>query len=252
MMPFGDVFLVLTAPFIGSFVTTLAHRLPAGVPIVIARSACPACGTTLSPMSLVPVVSWIVQQGRCRHCQTAISPAYPLVEITALLVALWAMTVVSGWLFIASCILGWALLALALIDARNFILPDVLTLPLLAGGLVTTFAIDQGRLLDHLLAAVIAFGALSAIGVIYRMVRGRDGLGLGDAKLLAAGGAWVGLAGLPGIVLIACFSALTWALVQSVIQQKLSSDLRIAFGPFLALGIWAVWLYGPLEIQWAL
>jgi leader peptidase (prepilin peptidase) / N-methyltransferase len=146
MMPPSDLLVVLSAPFFGSFLTTLAYRLPQGMPIAIARSACPACGATLGPLSLVPVVSWIVQQGKCRHCRGTINPAYPLVEIAALAVALWAMTIVSGWLLAASCLLGWLLLALALIDARTYLLPDVLTVPLLAGGLVVTVAIDQGQL----------------------------------------------------------------------------------------------------------
>ncbi len=85
----ANMLVVIAAPFIGSFLTTLAYRLPAGAPITLARSACPACGETLSPLSLVPVISWIAQRGLCRHCQGPISPAYPLIEISALIAAVW-------------------------------------------------------------------------------------------------------------------------------------------------------------------
>ncbi len=246
----ADMLVVIAAPFIGSFLTTLAHRLPAGAPIALARSSCPACGETLSPMSLVPVISWMAQRGRCRHCHGRISPTYPLVELTALASAVWtilAMTIASGWVLAASCVLGWTLLALALIDARHFILPDELTLPLGVAGLIVTFAIDKGQFAAHLAAALAGFAVLALVNGLYRRVRGHDGLGLGDAKLLAAGGAWVGLGGLTGIVLIASFTALAWALVQGGLRRHFSARMRIAFGPFLALGIWITWLYGPLE-----
>jgi leader peptidase (prepilin peptidase)/N-methyltransferase len=248
----GDMFVVMAAPFIGSFVTTLAHRLPVAAPIAIARSACPHCGAALSPLSLVPIISWVVQKGRCRHCHAGISVSYPLIEIGALLLAIWAMTVMSGWVFWASCVLGWGLLALSLIDAKHFILPDILTLPLIAAGLMVTYFIDTDRVLAHFLAAVIAGGILTLVAILYRVLRGREGLGLGDAKLYAAGGAWVGLGGLTGIILIACFVALAWALIQCAAHRRLSGTMRIAFGPFLALGIWVTWLYGPIELNWAL
>jgi leader peptidase (prepilin peptidase) / N-methyltransferase len=246
----ADMLVVMAAPFIGSFVTMLAHRLPAGAPIAIARSACPQCGTALSPWSLVPILSWAVQRGRCRHCNGAISPSYPLIEFAALALAVWALSVVTGWVFAASCILGWALLALAVIDTRHFILPDSVTLPLIAAGLAVTLFIDQDRVLPNFLAAMAAGASLALISELYRALRGREGLGLGDAKLFAAGGAWVGFAGLPGVILIGCFAALAWALVQCALRRKISGDMRLAFGPFLALGIWVIWLYGPLEMGW--
>ncbi len=250
-----DMLVIIAAPFVGSFLTTLAHRLPAGAPIALARSACPACGETLSALSLVPVISWMAQLGRCRHCHGRISPSYPLVEIAALAIAvwaIWAMTIASGWLLAASCVLGWTLLALALIDARHFILPDVLTLPLGVAGLIVTLTLDQSQFAAHVVAALAGFAMLALVNSLYRRVRGQDGLGLGDAKLLAAGGAWVGLGGLPGIVLIASFTALAWALVQGGLRRQFSSRMQIPFGPFLALGIWIIWLYGPLEFGWAM
>ena len=251
----ADMLVVIAAPFIGSFLTTVAYRLPVGAPIAMARSACPACGATLSPLSLVPVISWIAQRGRCRHCQDPISPAYPLIEISALIVAfwtVWTMNSAPGWLLAASCGLGWTLLTLCHIDGRHFILPDLLTLPLGAAGLIVTCAMDQSQFADHLAAAVAGFAILTLVNCLYRRVRGRDGLGLGDAKLLAAGGAWVGLGGLTGIMLIASFTALAWALARGVSRRDFSLGTRIAFGPFLALGIWIVWLYGPLEFGLAM
>jgi leader peptidase (prepilin peptidase)/N-methyltransferase len=245
-----DMFMVIAAPFVGSFLATLVFRLPAGAPIAFARSACPACGKMLSAISLVPIVSWLAQKGRCAHCQERISPTYPLVEVTALFIAIWAIwatTMAEGWLLAASCLLGWTLLTLSVIDSRHLILPDVLTLPLGVLGLIVTFAIDQGQFILHLAAALVGFATLAIVNELYRRVRGRDGLGLGDAKLLAAGGAWIGLNGLAGIVLIASFTALVCALSQTVFRQGITSQTRIAFGPFLSFGIWIIWLYGPLE-----
>jgi leader peptidase (prepilin peptidase)/N-methyltransferase len=246
----ADTLMVIAAPFIGSFVATLAYRLPVDAPVALARSACPSCGETLSPLSLVPVISWMALRGRCRRCRDRISPSYPLVEMAALLLAVWTvwtMTMATGWLLAASCALGWTLLALSLLDARHFILPDVMTLPLGAAGLIVTFAIDPSQFADHLAAAVSSFALLALVNHLYRRVRGEDGLGLGDAKLLAAGGAWVGFDGLAGILLIASFTALAWALFRGVRWQQMSARTRVAFGPFLALGIWIIWLYGPLE-----
>ena len=255
MIRSADIVVVIAAPFIGSFLTTLAYRLPTGAPVAMGRSACPNCGETLSPLSLIPVFSWLAQRGRCSHCSERISRSYTLIECAALLVAVWAvwvMTLASGWLLAASCGLGWTLLALSVIDGRHYILPDLLTLPLCAAGLIVTLASSQDQFTNHLTASVAGFAILALVNCLYLRIRGRDGLGLGDAKLLAAGGAWVGLSGLSGIVMIASFTGLAWALVQACRTRQISAQTRVAFGPFLALGIWIIWLYGPLEFGWTM
>ncbi|RJF80807.1 prepilin peptidase [Oleomonas cavernae] len=185
-------------PFIGSFLSVLAVRLPEGRGVVAGRSACPACGAALRARDLVPVLSFAVLRGRCRDCGGAISPLYPALELGALGLALWSLAAVPGPIVWWSCLLGWALLALAAIDLRCWRLPDVLTLPLGAAGLVFAELMLPGRLGEQLIGAVAGFGLIFAVDLVYQHWRGRIGLGRGDAKLLAAGGAWVGWAGSAG------------------------------------------------------
>ena len=111
-------------------------------PIVLGRSKCDACGATLGAKDLVPVVSWLWQRGRCAYCRAELGAFYPIIELAALAVALSAAWLLSGWLLLVSCALGWTLLTLAVIDQRHFLLPDVLTLPLIPAGLVVAWAID--------------------------------------------------------------------------------------------------------------
>ena len=237
---------LLLAPFVGSFVGVVVERLPAGRPFALARSACDECGRRLGPRDLVPLFSYIARGGRCGCGRMGLSPFYPTIELAALAIAASAIWVLSGWLLGISLGLGWTLLALAAIDLRHYLLPDVLTLPLIPAGLAVAWALDPALLPAHLLGALLGFGALLIIGQIYRRLRGRDGLGLGDAKLLAAAGAWLGWAALPSVVLIAAVLALALALVQALGGAKLALTGKLAFGPHLALAFWLVWLFGPL------
>jgi leader peptidase (prepilin peptidase)/N-methyltransferase len=237
---------VIAAPFVGSFLGVLILRLPVGAPVVFARSACTACGQVLGARDLVPLASWLAGRGRCRHCKGVLSGFYPAIELAALVVALCSVALLSGWLVWASCALGWALLVLAWIDWRYFLLPDPLTLPLIPAGLAVAWAVDPARLPDHLIGACAGFAAFVAIGWLYARLRGRIGLGLGDAKLLAAAGAWISWEGLPGVVLIAALAALAVTLLGALSGRTPSATTRVPFGSYLALGIWLTWLLGPL------
>src|SRR3546814_18268863 len=117
------------------------------------RSACPVCGHALGYADLVPVLSWLVQYARCRHCAARIDPFYPAIELAALGVALWSAALSSGWHMWAGCCLGWSLPALACIDWRHFILPDTLTVPFIPGGLVVACGVTPS-LLSHSPAGV--------------------------------------------------------------------------------------------------
>lgn len=238
---------ILIAPFAGSFVGVLIERLPAGRPIVLARSICDACGRALGPRDLVPIVSWLAQRGRCRCGQARLGIFYPAIELAALAVAVWAAVVLSSWLVWASALLGWCLLALAAIDQRHEILPDVLTLPLIPAGLLVVYLVDPAKLPNHLIGALSGYLAFAAIAWLYHRIRGREGLGAGDARLMAAAGAWLGWQGLPSVVLIGAMAALLGALIHAWRGGRLDPAARIAFGPYLALGFWLVWLYGPLR-----
>jgi leader peptidase (prepilin peptidase)/N-methyltransferase len=236
----------VVAPFVGSFLGVLVLRLPAGRPFALARSACPHCGVTLGAADLVPLASWVVLRGRCRHCSAALGAFYPGVEIAAVGIAAWATLTLPGSLVWIGCVLGWVLLAAALIDFRHLILPDALVLPLIPAGIALHALIVPERWPDHVIGAASGYLGFVAVRAIYGWLRGREGLGLGDAKLLAVAGAWVGWQGLPSVVFLG--AALTLAGLLAVRATGHGVDLKgeIPFGPALALAIWIVWLYGPL------
>lgn len=229
------------APLVGSFVALVADRWPRGEPVALGRSRCRGCGRTLGPGELVPILSWLVQRGRCRGCGCAIPAALPLTEALALGLAVWAVTVVPASLLWPTLALGWTLLALAAIDAEALWLPEPLTIGLGLGGLAVNGWLAGGLPVAALVGAVVGWTAFAAVIVVYRRLRGRDGMGWGDAALLGAGGAWVGWEGLPGVVLMAALAGLAGALLAGRGRGE-----RVPFGPALALGIWVVWLHGPI------
>lgn len=240
------VWAIVAAPFIGSFLGVLVLRLPQGLPVGFARSACPHCGQRLGARDLVPVFSWLISGGRCRYCAVPLGLFYPGIEIAALAVALWATAVLPGALVWAGCLLGWSLLGAALIDWQHTILPDVLVLPLIPAGIGLQVLLDGPAWADHVVGALLGFAAFAVVALLYRQLRGRDGLGWGDAKLLAAAGAWVSWTGLPSVVLLAALFGLGGAAARRLAGHELVSTTEIPFGPALALGIWLVWLYGPV------
>ena len=239
----GWAWPLLAAPFVGSVLGVLVRRLPRGEPVGWARSRCEACGATLGARDLVPLLSYVLLRGRCRRCAAPISPMHPAIELAAVAVAASAALVAPDpatlW---ADCALGWGLLALAWIDAEHLRLPDALTLPLLLLGLAATALLDPAALADHALAAALGYAAFRAVSLGYRRWRGREGLGAGDAKLLAAGGAWVGLEALSSVVLLGAVLGLCGAALLVRPGREGWRTTRVPFGPSLALAIWAVQL----------
>jgi leader peptidase (prepilin peptidase)/N-methyltransferase len=237
---------VIAAPFIGSFLGVVVSRARAPHRILFGRSACEHCGAVLGPRDLVPLLSWLAARGRCRHCHAPLGLFYPAIELAALAIALWSAALTSdGWLW-TSCLLGWWLLALAVIDIRHFLLPDFLTLPLVAAGLAVAFALEPESFWDHAIGAAAGLLFVLLLRQGYWMLRRREGIGLGDAKLLAASGALVSWKGLPSVVLIAAVAALAGALLRTPRGGSISLTDRVPFGAALCLGTWIVWLYGPV------
>ncbi|MBV9653235.1 MAG: prepilin peptidase [Acetobacteraceae bacterium] len=239
------VILLIAAPFAGSFLGVLVRRLPAGRPIAWARSQCESCGQNLHALDLVPLVSFAALRGRCRHCGGPIDRFHPAIELAAIGVAAWAALAAGddGPRLLASCILGWLLLAAAWIDAGYFVLPDAITLPAVVAGLAATWWLDPAAIADHAAAAMFGYGVFRGIALAYRRLRGRDGLGAGDAKLLAASGAWLGLSSLPSVVLAAALLGLMWAALLAWREGAMTRLTPIPFGPSLALATWLIWLY---------
>jgi leader peptidase (prepilin peptidase)/N-methyltransferase len=237
--------LVGVAPVIGSFVGVVIDRVPEGEPVAAARSRCPYCRTVLAARDLVPLASWLAARGRCRYCGKWLGWFYPGVELAALAVAVLAVAVdrgVDAWI---DATLGWWLLALGWIDWRRLVLPDLLTLPLIPLGLAA-IGLAPNELWDRVAGAACGYLALWAVAWLYRRARGREGLGMGDAKLLAASGAWVGASGLPSVLAGAAIAALLAAGGMMLRGKRLDRYSALPFGPFLAGATWLVWLFGPM------
>ena len=147
-----------------------------------------------------------------------------------------------------TAVLGWQLLLITVLDAEHFILPDRLTLPLLATGLLAAALLARTDLIEATVGAVAGFSALWLLALAYRQLRGRDGLGDGDPILLAAGGAWVGWIGLPSILLWASAAGLSVVAARTLTGRRVAVTDRLPFGPCLAAGIWLTWLIGPLGL----
>ncbi|MGI9433409.1 MAG: prepilin peptidase [Geminicoccaceae bacterium] len=247
-MSVHHVLAVLLAPLIGSFIGVVVERLPLGLSIIRGRSRCDHCFHELRPRDLVPLVSYLCQRGRCSHCGEQIRTFYPIVELAAVLVAASAAIVLDGTLYWLSLGLGFCLLTLAFIDLRHLILPDVLTLPLILSGLAVAFHLRPEVIQSHIIGAALGFLIFAGIAWLYRRLRGRDGLGLGDAKLLAAAGAWLGWEGLSGVVLLAATAAMVIVSTRGVLGDRVNATTELAFGAYLALAFWISWLFGPLVV----
>lgn len=259
--PSVAVVAALLGACVGSFLNVVAWRLPRGESVVWPPSHCPRCSTRLLWFDNVPVLGWLVLRGRCRHCGGAIALRYPLVEL--LTAGLWvAITlarpaamgpqatplalILAGWLLVS-----W-LVPLVLVDLDHLWLPEPLCRIGLILGLIVTAALGwsqgdgAGRalLVDHLLAAGIGLLGFELVSGVAERLMGRPALGLGDAKLAALLGAWLGLAGLGGAVVLAVFGG---ALVGGIgrLSGRLGRHQPFPFGPFLAAGGIAVWMSGP-------
>ena len=159
----------------------------------------------------------------------------------------WALLVMPmSPILAASLLLALTLVTLTAIDVVVFRLPDPLTLPLVVVGLIVSAWLPDGRLVDHLIGAVAGYGLLAAFQWGFERLRGYEGIGLGDAKLLAASGAWLGWSPLPSVLLIACAAAFLQLSLMTIIQRRSAFRDRLAFGGPLCLATWIVWLHGPL------
>jgi leader peptidase (prepilin peptidase)/N-methyltransferase len=226
----------------GSFVALVSLRWPAGRPFLVARSACDACGAELGAAELVPLVSFAVQRGRCRRCGGRIARRHLAVEVAGAAIGAASVLVVPCPDAVAVAMLGWTLLLLALLDLEHFWLPSAVTWPLAAAGLAATAALHPEALADHAIGVVAGYASLALAAAGYKALRGRDGLGGGDAKLFAAAGAWLGWAALPLVLGSAAVAGLIVALL--LWGRGVTAATRLPLGVFLAAAIWVVALAG--------
>lgn len=233
---------------IGSFLATIAMRWPRGQSVAAGRSRCDGCDRPLRAIELIPIAGAIIARGRCRSCGVAIDPVHNLVEVGSAIIgglSLWLLPLPAAILIATA---GWMLLTLAVLDARELWLPDALTLPLAVLGLTLGDWILPAPLLDRAIGAGLGYGLLFALAIGYRRLRGRDGLGLGDAKLLGAIGAWLGWQLLPFVLLGASLAGLLWALILHLQGKAVDGATKLPFGTFLCLAVapaaWLGWSLG--------
>lgn len=221
----------------GSFLAALILRWPEGRSVLRGRSACDGCGRTLQPGELLPILSALVQRGKCRSCGAAIDPLHWRMELACGAVGVGAAVMmvsppqVLGWM-----LAGWMLLTLAILDARHYWLPDALTLTLTLAGLTIGPILTGVAPVDSVIGALAGYGVLMAVALFYRALRGREGLGLGDAKLLGALGAWMGWQALPLLLCLACALGLLWIGARALIRsQNVNAAAMVPLGTFLCL-----------------
>jgi leader peptidase (prepilin peptidase)/N-methyltransferase len=242
---------------VGSFLNVVIHRLPRMLErgwqaqcaelrgetlpeappynLVVPRSACPSCGHPIGAIENVPVLSWLALRGRCSACGTRISARYPLVELAAAVLAALAIAAFGPtWRGLAACGLLWTLLALTFIDADTQLLPDDITLPLLWSGLLANLFGLFVPLPEAVIGAIAGYVSLWLVYWAFRLIRGKEGMGYGDFKLLAALGAWLGWKMLPAIVLISSAVGAVVGLAL-ILAQGRSHATPLPFGPYLAI-----------------
>jgi leader peptidase (prepilin peptidase) / N-methyltransferase len=212
--------------------------------IVVEPSHCPHCKHRLSWWENIPVLSYVALRGRCRNCKTPISPQYPLVElVTMLLVLACVWRFGFGWRGFGAMLLSSFLVALSGIDLRTRLLPDQLTLPLMWLGLIACIENLYIGQKSALLGVMAGYFSLWSVYWLFKQLTGKEGMGHGDFKLLAALGAWVGLKGILPTILV---SSLTGAIVGSIWLAAKGRDRAtpIPFGPYLAFAGWITFFWG--------
>lgn len=234
--------LALLGAILGSFLATIAIRWPEGRSAMRGRSECDACGRTLTARDLVPLISALAMRGRCRTCGAAIDPRHWRIEAAAAVIGLTAGLATPTPLAFAGAVFGWLLLVLAAIDAAEMWLPDELTLTLAVGGVVTGLLAAPPEIGERLIGGVAGFASLWLIGAGYRVLRGREGLGGGDPKLLGAIGLWLGWRLLPAVLLIAAMVGLGVAVVSALRGREVAGDTALPLGTFLAIAAYPAWL----------
>lgn len=234
---------------VGSFLALVSVRLPANEGVVGGRSRCRGCDAPIRSRHLIPVASWVLLRGRCADCGARISVRHPLIELGAAALGVWAgLAAPDPVVAFAGALLAWQLLLIAVIDAERFQMFDQLLIPLIVTGLIQGALEGWDVATWRLAGAALGFALLWSVGALYKRLRGRTGLGDGDPILLAGAGAWVGVSGLPSVLLWSALAGLSVVLARLLLRKAVRDDDRLPFGVFLAVGTWLVWLTGPLGL----
>ena len=259
---------------IGSFLNVVIHRMPkiierqwraevaesrgetppaeARYNLVVPRSQCPACGHAISALENVPVVSYLALRGKCAECRAPISPRYPVVEaLTAAISGFVAWHFGFSWTTVAALLFVWSMIVLAFIDLDTFYLPDDITLPLLWAGLLVNMGAAFVDLQSALIGAVAGYLSLWLVYWGFKIATGKEGMGYGDFKLLAAIGAWLGWKMLPVVILLSSFVGAVVGICLIVFARHERSK-PIPFGPYLVLGGLIALVWGDAIVKYYL
>jgi len=253
---------------VGSFLNVVIYRLPimmeqdwkaqceelnnqtseplAPFTLSVPRSRCPHCEHEISAIENIPVISYLVLGGKCKQCKAPISKRYPIIEaLTGLLSVIVAWHFGFDWACVGALLLTWALIALTFIDIDHQLLPDSITLPLLWLGIIFNLFAVYTDLSSSIIGAIAGYMSLWLVFHAFKLVTGKDGMGYGDFKLLAALGAWFGWTLLPSIILL---SSLVGAIVgiSLVLFRKHQRNIPIPFGPYLAAAGWIALVWGDI------
>lgn len=260
---------------IGSFLNVVIHRLPImmerewqkecsesfpehKIPmpegvynLSVPASTCPKCDSKIRIVDNIPVLSWVLLRGKCHKCSNKISPRYPLVELLAGVMAFMVATQFGfGYFTIALIFFTFVLIAATFIDLDTMLLPDQLTLPLTWSGIaLALFGISSISLQDAVIGAMAGYLALWVVYWAFKLATGKEGMGYGDFKLLAALGAWLGWQYLPMIILLSSLVGLVFGLIQLRLRQQ-GIDKAFPFGPYLAIAGWISLMWGEQIIDW--
>ncbi|EMV5752652.1 prepilin peptidase [Yersinia enterocolitica] len=234
----------------GSFLNVVIYRLPMMIMQVsdnkftlwLPRSHCPQCKTPILAYDNIPVISWLLLRGRCRTCSQPIPRRYPQIELLTLLATvIIAALFTENNLLLAALIFTWVLIALSIIDIDHQLLPDNLTLSLLWGGLLFHINSEKLPLNDAVVGAIVGYLTFWLIYWLFRLTTGKEGLGYGDFKLLAALGAWLGWEALPHVVLGASVLGIVYIILRHGMRGSILNK-PFPFGPFLSLSGWLVFI----------
>jgi leader peptidase (prepilin peptidase) / N-methyltransferase len=246
------VFVAVAGLVFGSFFNVVIYRLPRGLNLSKPPSACPGCGARIKPYDNVPVLSYILLGGRCRRCHRRISPVYPAVELlTALgfvLVYLHAGRQL-GLEFFAGCVFTSALIVLGFIDAGHQILPDAVTMPGLALALAYSFFRGDLTFRGALIGAVVGAGFLLLVYGAYRLVRRKEGLGMGDVTMMLMVGAYLGWARTLFVLILASLAGAAFG-VYLIARKGKDFQFALPFGTFIAPAAFVAMIWGRQVVDW--
>jgi leader peptidase (prepilin peptidase)/N-methyltransferase len=265
------VCLLLLGLCVGSFLNVVIYRLPLMLesrwraeccelletgpetqpePLNLAtpNSHCPRCKAPIRPWQNVPVISYLLLGGKCGNCATPISPRYPIIElVTGLMTMSLAWFFPPSWLLVGVALLTWSLIALTMIDIDHQLLPDNITLPLLWLGLLVNLGNGLVPLADAVIGAMAGYLLLWSIYWLFKLATGKEGMGYGDFKLLAALGAWMGWQDLHLIIIMSSAVGAACGIALMIIQRR-GREVPIPFGPYLAAAGWITLLWGDALI----